>query len=59
MTEKQYRQLTFIIMALFGVSIGLIMFKIELGAYLSILMLLGFIILALHWLLIGFWEEVI
>lgn len=46
-------------MSLFAVGIALIMFKIELGAYLSILMLLGFTILSLHWLLIGFWEEVI
>ena len=59
MHEKLYGQLGFIIMSLFAVGITLMMFKIELGAYLSILMLLGFIILALHWLLIGFWEEVI
>ena len=48
MTEKQYRQLAFIIMSLFAVGIALIMFKIELGAYLSILMLFGISILSLH-----------
>lgn len=56
MSEKQYRQITFIILSLFVVGIGLIGFGIELGAYLSLIMFLGFIILALHWLLIGFWE---
>ena len=50
MTEKQYRQLAFIIMSLFAVGITLIMFKIELGAYLSALMLLCFTILSLHFL---------
>ena len=59
MTEKQYRQIAFIIMTLFVVGIGLIVFGMELGAYLSVTMFLGFIILALHWLLIGFWDEVI
>ena len=59
MNEKQYRQIAFIILSLFVVGIGLIGFGIELGVYLSVAMFLGFIILALHWLLIGFWEEVI
>ncbi len=59
MTEKQYRQLAFIIMSLFAVGIALIMFKIELGAYLAMIMLLGFAILSLHFLFIGFWEAVI
>jgi len=59
MTEKQYRQIAFIILSLFVVGIGLIGFGIELGVYLSVAMFLGFIIFALHWLLIGLWEEVI
>jgi len=59
MTEKQYRQIVFIILSLFVVGIGLIGFGIELGVYLSVAMFLGFIIFALHWLLIGLWEEVI
>lgn len=57
MTEKQYRQIAFIILSLFVVGIGLIGFGIELGAYLSVIMFLGFIILALHWVLIGLWEN--
>ena len=58
MNEKQYTQLAFIIMSLFAVGITLIMFKIELGAYLSALMLLCFTILSLHFLFIGFWNAV-
>jgi len=57
MSEKQYRQIVFIILSLFIIGIGLIAFGIELGMYLSVIMFLGFIILALHWLLIGLWEE--
>jgi len=57
MNEKRYRQITFIILSLFVVGVGLIGFGIELGVYLSTTMFLGFIIFALYWLLIGFWEE--
>lgn len=57
MNEKRYRQIAFIILSLFVVGIGLIGFGIELGVYLSVTMFLGFIIFALYWLLIGFWEE--
>jgi len=57
MTEKRYRQLVFALISLFIIGIGLLMFRIELGVYLMISMFIGFIILALHWLLIGFWEE--
>lgn len=57
MNEKRYRQIAFIILSLFVVGIGLIGFGIELGVYLSSTMFLGFIIFALYWLLIGFWEE--
>ena len=59
MTEKRYRQLAFILMSLFIIGIGLLMFRNILGVYLMIAMFIGFIILSLHWLLIGFWEEVI
>ena len=59
MTEKRYRQLAFILMSLFIIGIGLLMFRNILGVYLMIAMFIGFIILALHWLFIGFWEEVI
>lgn len=55
MIKEQYRQIAFIISSLFVVGIGLIGFRVELGAYLSVTMFLGFIILALHWLLIGLW----
>ena len=57
MNEKRYRQIAFIILSLFVVGVGLIGFGIELGVYLSTTMFLGFIIFALYWLLIGFWEE--
>jgi hypothetical protein len=46
-------------MSLFIIGIALLMFRNTLGVYLMIAMFIGFIILSLHWLLIGFWEEVI
>lgn len=55
MTEKQYRQIAFIILSLFVVGIVLIGLGIELGVYLSITMFLNFIILAfaldINWIL--------
>lgn len=59
MTAKRYRQLVFLLMSLFIIGIALLMFRNTLGIYLMIAMFIGFIILSLHWLLIGFWEEVI